>query len=116
MKASKKIDAAVERVAEQHGDCDNATCDIAAALRYGYALWAVELYSGAVEDDKFASLYASLPKVFAEMAEEERVAMCDTLCHRECTGCNAVTWCEPEEASHFDTCDNCLAVLPTDVL
>lgn len=113
MKYQDLTDRLASHVATMHEGCDDCSCDISAALYAGYDLWAIELYSNAVDDEEFARLYAKLPRErFASDAEASRAAMCASIPTKTCPDCNAVTWCEPGLVGYtFDQCDSCLGSL-----
>jgi hypothetical protein len=82
-----------ELLQEEHGGCDESTCDISTALRNGFSLWAIELFAGCgAASDEFIKIYGRLPKRFQKDAELERAEMCETVSHADCPHCNAVSW------------------------
>jgi hypothetical protein len=99
-----------ELLQEEHGGCDESTCDISCAMSHGFYTWGIELFAGCgASSDEFNRLYKKLPKKkFAKDAEAERVEMCK-IETSECPHCNAVTW-EPEhvtDAKGFVYCGSC---------
>jgi hypothetical protein len=96
----KKLYQLVER---DHGGCDQNTCDLSLALRFGYDAIAIERWAGCgASDDEFNELYEKLSPSFKYEYQQqlkewdfERVT---------CLNCNAVLWL-PEETGY--QCDCC---------
>jgi hypothetical protein len=103
-----------------HGDCDDAnSCDVSAAMRHGYYLWAAHLLSDATDEcPKLDKAWDRINREATELGgpdglallgrilDSERDGLCDVE-HLECSECNAVCW----DASPGDSCGNCLAIL-----
>lgn len=93
---------------EEHGGCDQHTCDMSRAFSAGFPLWAIKLFAktGAASSE-FVKIYDTLPKSFHEEAEQERIYFCE-IEHVECPHCNAIIW-EPEYVTTGGQvyCDSC---------
>jgi hypothetical protein len=92
---------------EEHGGCDNLTCDMSQAMEHGYSLWALQLFAwcGAASNE-FLSLFRKLPKRFKQDAERERAEFCKTVPYDECQECNAVIWHGDADITEV-FCDSC---------
>lgn len=102
------IEALNELLEEEHGGCDQRTCDISTCMAHGYTLWAVYLFNSCgAASDEFNELYATLPKDFYKHARKEADRFVDEVPHDPCPHCNAVVWDieDDENEIHCDSCD-----------
>lgn len=110
---SKQEKPILEKLSElyedEHGDCDQNSCDMSIAYRMGYFRWAICQYSGCgAASDRFIELYEQLPKIFHKHAEKERKLLCKEE-HIECE-CGSIIWL-PEEVDYY--CDSCCNYMKT---
>ena len=92
---------------EEHGGCDDMTCDMSAAWDHGYTQWALFLFdSCGAASDEFVKLYKKIDKpAFRNAAEKERKMFVEEVPHAQCPHCNAVTWDDSmEEKVHCGSC------------
>jgi len=90
----------------EHGGCDQNTCDMSVAFNEGYTALAIDLFSGAgVASEKFAELFNQLDrKTFKALVNKEAESFNDEVPHVQCLKCNAVIR-NPEDVDYM--CDNC---------
>lgn len=106
---AQTVEALEELYENEHGCCDQNTCGMSTAWRFGHTLWSLYLFeSCGAASGEFLKLYAQLPKRFQADAERERKAFVEDVEHTECPHCNAVIWC-PEEVTNNGLiyCDSC---------
>ena len=101
------IERAIELIENEHGGCDQNTCTLGVALRYGYDLVAIDHWIGSCAAcDEFHN--AELDYTNKELTAQSK-KMCKELEHIDCPHCDSILWL-PDETDYY--CDSCARDIP----
>ena len=99
-------DRAYELLEQEHGGCDNTTCNIQVAMSNGYDAHAIDCFAGSgAGSDEFYELLAKVDRKWLDkQSRKQAKEMCKAVSHAECSECGATIWELEWVAGHCSSC------------